>query len=423
MSTANRCAVLSDTSKWRTREAPKQIEESKSAALRRATASRQTPIIREPPKHALSGVEEPEKSEKASNKTAESLHGLYPEYDSPLSPEMAKKRPVIETTISKSETFHVADEYILEGWSLDYMNRNRSPISLDPYELNEARLACREAMTLITQEASRLVNHPDLAYADYNPLTKKTRMKKPIYAYPEVLKNRLPVFVRNDASDDAFAHDAAAALTKSYAKQNDLFCQIIGDHLDPDRKYKPFTSLALSEGEEDNDLTALSLHGYHHHSWAPSSFSKASDGSIAAIGFRFLHDEGAGLKRKDDGCTNHYGSPFQDDDVDAFKSLELPKTDVDIVRIDVSYVPGSGRIAGIVFFDDFGGHAETQRLAWRQWKEGRGEKKPEGMVTVSQYPPTPGPGERWRFVGIAGDWDTSMWGHVLARVSGVWRKH
>lgn len=101
--------------------------------------------------------------------------------------------------LSKAETFHVSDEFALPGWALDVLNNERTPITLDPLALNEARLACREAMTLITEEAARLVNHPDLAYADYDPNTMQTRMKRPTYPYPEVLRNRLPVFVHNDA--------------------------------------------------------------------------------------------------------------------------------------------------------------------------------------------------------------------------------
>ena len=70
--------------------------------------------------------------------------------------------------MNEFDTFPIADPSIKDEWNLDALNKNRNPISLDVVELNEARLICREAMTLITEEAHSLVYHPDLAYAEYN---------------------------------------------------------------------------------------------------------------------------------------------------------------------------------------------------------------------------------------------------------------
>jgi hypothetical protein len=71
-------------------------------------------------------------------------------------------------SISRFDTFPIADPSIDPEFPLDKLNKTRDPIPLDPVELNEARLLCREAMTLITEEAYSLVYHPDLAYADYD---------------------------------------------------------------------------------------------------------------------------------------------------------------------------------------------------------------------------------------------------------------
>lgn len=98
--------------------------------------------------------------------------------------------------MERIETYEVSDPDIIPDWALDFLNASTSPIKLDPYSLNEARLACREAMTLITEEAARLVDHPELAYANFDSKTKMTKMKRPVYAYPETLKERLPVFIR-----------------------------------------------------------------------------------------------------------------------------------------------------------------------------------------------------------------------------------
>ncbi|KAF2092680.1 hypothetical protein NA57DRAFT_82045 [Rhizodiscina lignyota] len=438
--------ILSDTSKWRVRE--------------------HANVTPNPPANHTTGHKEGFLALYAATEDHETVRKRDSGVPDAAVPEVSQESSEAHTapprSLSKAETFHVSDS--LPGWALDVLNNERTPITLDSLDLNEARLACREAMTLITEEASRLVNHPELAYADYDSKTKQTRMKRPIYPYPEILRNRLPTFIRNDVAEDAFAHDAAAALTKTYAHNNDLFCHIVGDAPNPDRKYRPFTSLELSEKHDNNHVTAISIHGHHHHHLSPSRFSKTAQDAIGVLGFRFLRDETNGRERQADRCTEHYGTPSYDRK--SVKSLELyksgnvnapmplasaakqqgqavrslltnlpaadsaPKTraslpgagqpDVSITRIDISYVPGSGRIAGIVFYDVFNG-AAAERLAWRQW--GMAGNEPHALVTVKQSAPgVAADGRSWRFVGMAGDWDHSIWGDVLARVSGVWRK-
>jgi len=253
-------------------------------------------------------------------------------------------------------------------------------------------------------------------------------MKKPNYAYPEVLKSRLPVYIQNDAADDSHSRDAAALLTRTYAHAQDLFCHIVGDVPNPHRTYKPFTSLALNEGHgasADSSLDALSLHGYHHHKLALGSFSKDASNAIGAIGFRFTGENGT---KQADGCTAHCGRPHFDDSsmyrtlnlshsMFASKDSNTSRPTTEITRLDICYVPGSGRIAGLIFHDSYGDHM-TERLAWRQW--GAAGHEPEGLAKVTQEPPKDD--QEWRFVGLAGDFDHTMWGDVLARVSGIWRR-
>jgi hypothetical protein len=349
----------------------------------------------------------------------------------PTQPNGADGRPLSSHRVN---TFHVDDPFVIEDWDLKNNNETRDPIPLDPVALNEARLLCREAMTLITEEAARLVDHPELAYAEFDPKTGRTRMKKPNYAYPEVLAARLPVFIQNDAADDSYSRDAAAIMVQTYSRSNDLFSHIVGDMPNPHRKYKPFVSLDLNEGHgsRDNALSGLSLHAYHHHTLAPGRFSKDSHNAIGAIGFRFLGDKDL----KADHCTHHIGRPhFEDSSKFAFvdlakRAISAPanatngavpaptkvETD-DITRIDVAYVPGSGRIAALTFYDKYG-DATTARLTWKQYgSEGR---EPEGLKVVKQEPPADG--ERWKFVGLCGDLDETIWGTVLSRVGGIWRR-
>jgi len=89
----------------------------------------------------------------------------------------------------RAETFEIDDPYIEPAFDLVINNSTQDPIPLEATAMNEARLLCREAMTLITEEAARLVNHPELAYAHFEESTKLTKMKRPNYAYPENLKD------------------------------------------------------------------------------------------------------------------------------------------------------------------------------------------------------------------------------------------
>ncbi|KAF2754729.1 hypothetical protein EJ05DRAFT_131526 [Pseudovirgaria hyperparasitica] len=327
--------------------------------------------------------------------------------------------------IERNNTFEIEDNTIGESWDLYAINHDRSPIPVDPLALNEAKLLCREAMTLIVQEAARLVDHPHLAYAEFNVMTGKTQMKRPDFAYPEVLRMRLPVPNANDASDDSMTQDAAAIKTQAFSRDNDLYTHLVGDPPLARRTYKAFTSLDLNETPRgrvqaqkgENTLRKICLHSYHHHSLAWSSFDADADGAIGAIGFGFAHDPPSDKNSKD--CfLHHYGHPSGDAESKC-KVLDLgSKTaSTEITRIDICFVPGTGRIAGIVFYDDFV-DATTERLAIRQW--GAAGREPDGLQVVTQTPPDDG--EKWRFVGVCGEFDSSMFGEVLARVSGIWRR-
>jgi hypothetical protein len=188
----------------------------------------------------------------------------------------------------RAETFAI-DENLVGGaaWDLKENNDNRTPIPLDPVALNEARLLCREAMTLITEEAASLVNHPDLAYAEYDIVSGKTRMKRPNYPYPEVIQARLPAYIRNDAANDSTSTDPASILVRTFVRDNDLYSQLVGDAPNPHRKYRPFVSMTLNEGHNSGSgierrLCGLSLHAYHHHGPSFSNFSKDSHNAIGA---------------------------------------------------------------------------------------------------------------------------------------------
>ncbi|KAF2437023.1 hypothetical protein EJ08DRAFT_691327 [Tothia fuscella] len=318
----------------------------------------------------------------------------------------------------RAETFAVDDPYIYFDFDINDNNAIRDPIRLDPVELNEAKVLCREALTLITEEAARLVNHPELAYAQFDERTGKTKMKRPIYAYPEVLKARLPIFIRNDASDDTYSGDAAVQKVKTYTKNDDLFSHLVGDVANPYRKYTAFVSLDFNEGTgPGNTLCGISLHTYHHHSMSRSRFSMDAAGAIGGIGFQFASDKDDSLKA--DNCAHHFGKP-RFEAANQYHHLHIKeknKPEIEITKIIISYIPGSGRIAGIEFFDKLG-DASTRRLFLTQWSAAG--REPQGLKKVAQEPPADG--SQWKLVGMMGDFDHSIWGSVLARVSGIWRR-
>ncbi|KAL2352368.1 hypothetical protein BJ546DRAFT_1064113 [Cryomyces antarcticus] len=337
---------------------------------------------------------------------------------------------------------------ISEHWNLDELNsEEQPPLTLNPSDLNEAKLICRLAMTLITEEAASIVDHPEYAYAEYNSETGCTRMKKPNYAYPEVLERRLPIFVGNSSSDTSASRDPIAELMAKETRliePHDLFWKATGDDLHQDRKNEPFVLLNLDPGKT---IDRMSFHAHRQHWYAASRFSKASAGAIAAIGLRYNTDHRAANPHKDDACSTHCGRPSKNSDDFHVSDLDLtpaslapsdptnslapaaPKaraaasTTSAITRLDICHDPGSGRIAALILYTSLANTAglETESVAWRQW--GGAAAAPPGSVKVTSQEP-PCDGGTWRFVGFCGTFDTSAFKtcRVLSRVSGVWRR-
>jgi hypothetical protein len=129
-----------------------------------------------------------------------------------------------------------------------------------------------------------------------------------------------------------------------------------------------------------------------------------------------VHDDPS--KALADGCGLHLGHVHTSDLDDSTNYKYLDLGNVDITKIDIAYCPGSGYIAGMTFYDQVEGE-HTERLRWKQW-EGR---EPAGLVHITNEPPDRGDGTVWQFVGLAGTFVDSMGnGHVLARVTGIWKK-
>jgi hypothetical protein len=457
--------IMSDTSKWRVRTAADVAKRTGRMIYDSPMTAKdyKGPIIGEPIRQNSKPplpIPEDVKQNGAPN-------GPNPTKvsDKPIAKDFVPPTPHVGS-VSRFDTFPVNDPSISPEWNLDDLNRDRTPISLDPVDLNEARLLCREAMTLITEEAYSLVCHPDLAYADYDKKTKMTKMRRPIYMYPEVLKARLPTFIRNDAATDRRSRDPVILKLKQY-DNNDLWANLVGDNLNPQRTYMPFVSLERNESTEyDNALIGLSIHAYSHNKrYHFSQWWAESDRAIGGIGFRFENDSDT---PEQDGCTQWEGH-YDFDDPRLYKKLVLrnrakdlkksmeqleekhhhrsmfdaisgkesrankfdekesnaqPKVDLakaatedrNITKIEIFHIPGTGRIAGVVFHDSVG----PTELAWKQWEETTGASS--NMHREEQFPPKDG--TKWKFVGLMGDWDHGLMGRnkVLARVSGIWRK-
>ncbi|ORY14614.1 hypothetical protein BCR34DRAFT_222837 [Clohesyomyces aquaticus] len=255
-------------------------------------------------------------------------------------------------------------------------------------------------------------------------------MKRPNYAYPEVLKERLPVPIHNDILSD-LSTDGAYLKTVAYASSGNMWFEpdMVGDPKANDEdldkkfgnsKYEDFSTLELTEPQGSKSLNPLRRIALHRYRPSLSIFAKSAlkqaENAIGAIGLARLQDDPAAAEA--DGCMHHLGHLHRSDrdKAETFKCLELGN--VDITKIDIQYIPGSGFIAGVTFFDQIDGQ-HTERLRWKQW-EG---KEPEGLVHVMNEPPDRGDGTVWKFVGLAGSWiDTVAHGHVLARLTGIWKK-
>ncbi|KAF1977461.1 hypothetical protein BU23DRAFT_550779 [Bimuria novae-zelandiae CBS 107.79] len=348
---------------------------------------------------------------------------------SPAGDSPCESKTLDSLGMERAFTFAVEEGAV--GWNLLENNARQDPIPPEPLALNEARLLCREAMTLITEEASRLVDHPHLAYAQYDPKTNTTRMKRPNYAYPEVLKERLPVPVHNSIVSD-LSTDGAYLKTAAYVRDDNIWFEpdMLGDPKVSDDdfrarygfggRYEDFSTLELTEPRGStgaNPLRRIVLHRYSLSSiksWISTAALKQAENAIGAIGLARVHDSPD--EAEHDGCNHHLGHLHSSSDASHYKGLDI--SGVDITKIEVAYIPGSGYVAGLAFFDEVDGQ-QTERLRWKQW-EG---KAPQGLVHVTNEPPDRGDGTVWKFVGLAGSWiDTLGKGHILARATGIWKK-
>ncbi|KAF9741207.1 hypothetical protein PMIN01_00746 [Paraphaeosphaeria minitans] len=398
--------MLQNPSQYKIKKAPKTLRRITSRADLKAPAKDLSPLLtRDASKQALGISPVASDDSPCQNKTQDALG------------------------MERAFTFAVEEGHT--GWNLLESNARQDPIPPEPLALNEARLQCREAMTLITEEASRLVDHPHLAYAQYDSKTKSTRMKRPNYAYPEVLKERLPIPIHNSIVSD-LSNDGAYLKTAAFISEDNIWFEpdMVGDpKAGPDDfrrkygmggKYEDFSSLELTEPHGSrgaNPLRRIALHRFSLSSvksWVSTAALKQAENGIGAIGLARVHDNPS--EAGHDGCNHHLGHLHSSDDASDFKALDMGG--VDITKIEIAYVPGSGYIAGLTLFDQMDGQ-QTERLRWKQW-EG---KEPQGLVHVINEPPNRGDGTVWEFVGLAGSWiDTLGNGHVLARVSGIWKK-
>ena len=359
--------------------------------------------------------------------------------DTPKSPVIDFARPKLDTVpkVSRGSTFGLNDPDNPVSWSLGDIDSAHEPLSMDLETLKKASLVCRAASTLITEEAARLVDHPHLAYAEFDDRTHRIRINMPNYPAPEFLEQRLPVFVGDDASGDVMSNDEAVTHTLRHQRNDELYFSVVGDLPNPHRNYKAFSTLDVSEPyarggrKAENRVARVSLHAHRHSWWRMSTFSHDSHMAIGGIGLRFAKPTTKKpLSLSHDKCNVHLGErPGKEDRFISVQDFDTSdKGDAEGVRqLEISYVPGTGRIAGLTFYEGKGGEMDAAKalpsLYWRQWEkdDGNDGREPEGLKKIIQGPPTDG--DRWRFVGLCGHWDTGFRsGRVLARVSGIWRR-
>ena len=252
-------------------------------------------------------------------------------------------------------------------------------------------------------------------------------MKRPNYAYPEVLKARLPVPVHDDTGTN-LSTDGAYLMTESHVHDGNLWYRhdMVGDAIDPEShknlgsNYKHFCTLDWSEplGKEvQNPLRRIVFHLYeHHHYPMTNEFFKKSDCAIGALGFGFEQDDED--DKQGDGCTRVAGEVRWRARHKSANWSTFDISGLDITNVVISYVPGQKRIAKMVFQDKLDG-STNDVFTFKSW-EGN---EPEALIHESLEPPDQGDGAVWRFVGLSGSFISHpIQNQVLARVSPIWKK-
>ena len=181
--------------------------------------------------------------------------------------------------------------------------------------------------------------------------------------------------------------------------------------------------------QAENRISRISIHAHQHSWWRMSGFSRESHLAVGTIGLKFVKSTGKRPEKASyDKCNVHFGGKAGTEDRHiAVQDIQTSdKGDAEGIRqIEISYVPGSGRIAGIEFREGRSGEMDAGKslpsLYWRQWERDDSKGEPEGLKRIVQGPPSDG--DRWRFVGLCGHFDQSfLGGSVLSRVSGIWRR-
>ncbi|MCJ1319163.1 hypothetical protein MMC15_004496 [Xylographa vitiligo] len=291
------------------------------------------------------------------------------------------------------------------------------PIALTAESLNEARLFARKEMTLIADENARLIREPELSDVDEHG------EQRPLpYTYPGKLAMRLPVGQNPPLHHPRpkFPHvplpqtskEESAAIS-AYAVRDDLhFSPLCGDapslpHALLDRgKHKAFCTLEATL----SPLTKLRFHAHEHHYGDLFGdcrrHSKGSQGCLSAVGFSTRAD--ADARPLEDGTHHHVGHP---NDNLTYWSRLADLGFAKAAKVAVEYVPGSGRVAGVVVRDG-GGNEVT---SWRQYGLAKVER-PKGLRVEEQSPPEGKGG--WLLVGFWGSVDAV----VVLRVGAVWKR-
>ncbi|MCJ1287446.1 hypothetical protein MMC26_006797 [Xylographa opegraphella] len=310
------------------------------------------------------------------------------------------------------------------------------PIALTAESLNEARLFARKEMTLIADENARLIREPELSDVDDNG------EQRPLpYTYPGKLAIRLPVGLPHPISKTPHTTITKTAQTKiphsapsdpstssrnshkptkeetaaisAFAARDDLyFSPLCGDapsltHALLDRgKHKAFCTLEPSLSA----LTKVRFHAHEHHYGDLFGdcrrHSKSSQGCLAAIAFSTRAN--ATARPLEDGTHHRVGHPNGNLTYwSRLADLGFAK----VAKVLVEYVPGSGRVAGLVL-RDAGGNEIT---SWRQYGQAKVER-PKGVRVEVQSPPDGKAG--WLLVGFWGSVDAV----VVLRVGAVWKR-
>ncbi|KAJ9640820.1 hypothetical protein H2204_003109 [Knufia peltigerae] len=331
----------------------------------------------------------------------------------------------------------------------------------EPHKLSMMRLLCRSSMIYIQEQAAALVVDPARS------ITNKDKHGRHVYSLPNyvcpgVIQSILPVPRYDNSGGDWRVKELAdlCAAKNILSDSLNYWWDVIGESLSRYRRYEHFAMGNFDlDDEEFPQRVAVQPFGSR---WFHGRRLKDSHNAVAGIGLGYADKkttfnvntqtvEGTEVRGLKQSSAEEQASMFANIFVGSKPSAERWKqidegslSAAPINLVNVYYLPGTGRIAGIEFlsdpnvteFSDSSTRA-TRVFVHKAWKQGVNadsvevEDLPDEMECQSLFPGDGLSGDdvdkTWMFAGLVGAFEKtgmvgSVGGRVLAKVAVVWKR-